>query len=186
MAEIISQQAKSEDLRGRLVALDAKLSAVRARLDDRVLLWQPPEGGWSIGQVMEHLCVSHDSYLDPMRALVGNRPAGAAREDNGWKPSFAGRLLVSGLKGERKLPSPRKYRVGPHARPEVARELASRHDIIARVLESAGTYDWRRIRVRSPVLPLLRMNLGDCFEVLVVHEERHFRQIDRLLAAQRA
>jgi hypothetical protein len=33
----------------------------------------------------------------------------------------------------------------------------------------------------SPVMPLLRMNLGDALTLLVVHAERHAGQIERVL-----
>jgi hypothetical protein len=46
--------------------------------------------------------------------------------------------------------------------------------------------DWRRVRMRSPVAPLLRMNLGDALTVLVVHAERHAGQIERVKAAVRS
>jgi hypothetical protein len=44
----------------------------------------------------------------------------------------------------------------------------------------AATLDWRRTRTTSPISPLIRLNLGDCFTILVVHAQRHLGQIDRL------
>jgi hypothetical protein len=40
-----------------------------------------------------------------------------------------------------------------------------------------------RVMLTSPVMPLLRMNLGEAFEVAVVHAERHLGQIERTLKA---
>jgi hypothetical protein len=42
--------------------------------------------------------------------------------------------------------------------------------------------DWKQNRVASPVTSLIGYNLGDAFSILVVHAERHLRQIGRVEA----
>ncbi len=42
----------------------------------------------------------------------------------------------------------------------------------------------RKLRMTSPVTPLVRrLNLGDAFVIIVVHAQRHMRQIERVIAA---
>jgi hypothetical protein len=51
------------------------------------------------------------------------------------------------------------------------------------LLDEASGFDWRRLRMSSPVVRLpLRFNLGDVFSILVVHAERHARQMERVVA----
>jgi hypothetical protein len=50
------------------------------------------------------------------------------------------------------------------------------------LLMRAEPLPWNRIRFGSPVFALLRLNLGDGCLILVTHAERHFAQIDRVLA----
>jgi hypothetical protein len=50
------------------------------------------------------------------------------------------------------------------------------------LLIRAADVTWARVRLRSPVTSLIRLNLGDAFNITVVHEERHFGQIDRIMA----
>ena len=53
-------------------------------------------------------------------------------------------------------------------------------------MDDAAGFDWRRLRMGSPIVPLpLKFNLGDVFFILVVHAERHARQMDRVVAAIR-
>jgi hypothetical protein len=53
------------------------------------------------------------------------------------------------------------------------------------LLDRAEPLPWTRLRFGSPVNPLLRLNLGDGFLVMVAHAERHVGQIDRLVAGGR-
>ena len=50
------------------------------------------------------------------------------------------------------------------------------------LLDDATGFDWRRLRMSSPVVSLpIRFNLGDVFSILVVHAERHARQMERVV-----
>ena len=51
---------------------------------------------------------------------------------------------------------------------------------MVQLIERSMSFDWMRVRMGSPVSPLIRMNAGDAFTILVTHAERHFRQIDRI------
>lgn len=142
---------------------------------------RPPDGGWSIAEVLEHLIVSADSYLSRMRPLI--HASGTRVDTNAmWKPSLMGGLLTASMRSPRKMPAPRRYKPGPSPRPRVLEEFLRRQDEVGRLVTEAGTTDWRRVRMRSPVLPIINMNLGDALTVLVVHAERHAAQIERVKA----
>ena len=50
----------------------------------------PPDGGWSVAQVFEHLCVANESYLDgPLGPAVAKARAQGPC-DRQWRPSFVG------------------------------------------------------------------------------------------------
>lgn len=146
------------------------------------LLRRPATGGWSIAEVLEHLIVSADSYLDLVRPVI-KRGNGGDGQSARWRPSIMGGLLAASLRNERKLPAPSMYKPGPNPRPKVLEEFVRRQEEVSRLIADAGDMDWRRIRLRSPVLSWLRMNLGDALTVLVVHAERHAAQIERVKAA---
>jgi len=123
MAASIRQSEYADLLRAELVATDAKLQAAAGALGNRGLTWSPPGGGWSIGQVLEHLVVAADSYLRPMRRLIDEALAATgAGGDSVWRPSL----------------------------------------------------------LSSPISRLIRLNLGDCFAILVAHARRHLGQIERI------
>jgi hypothetical protein len=97
-----------------------------------------------------------------------------------WRPTLGGRLLVSGMESTtRKLPAPRIYHPAAAPRPNVIDAFLERQRSVVELITAAEPLEWRRLRMRSPVTPLLRVNIGDAFAVVVRHAERHMRQIDR-------
>ena len=177
----MKQEALRERLLLELDLLTADVMAVADGLSDAQLRWAPPTGGWSIGQVLEHVIVAADSYLARMRALI-YRPGApltlAAQHD--WEPTLTGSLLVGTLKSQRKWPAPKIWRVGPEPRANVTRESLTRQQAVLTLLRAAADLDWDRIRFRSPANRLIRLNLGDGFTVLVVHGQRHALQMERV------
>ncbi|MDQ3811385.1 MAG: DinB family protein [Chloroflexota bacterium] len=177
----MTQRSHVARLLDEVDAIDERITSLTAGLDDRQLNWQPPDGGWSIGQVFEHLVVANDSYLDRIWPLV--------REDNAprhtsvqaeWRPTLMGRMLVGSFRSPRKLPAPRIYRPSAQPRARVVAEFRQRQHELRELLHAAADLNWRRIRTTSPVTPLIRLNLGDCFTIVVVHAQRHLGQIERL------
>ena len=183
----VSQQQQATALLAAMQALDERAAELE-RVDRAALDWQPPERGWSAGQVLEHLCVANDSYLVQLRKLVGQSAAAGARTggDAVWGPSFVGRLLVRSMESARKLPAPKMWQPASAPRPNVIAEFLARQREIEELIERSMVSEWRRVRMASPVSGLIRMNVGDAFTVLVRHAERHFRQIDDRLASYRA
>jgi hypothetical protein len=180
MASPISQRAHRDSL---LAANRAVIDRIRNSVSGvapDALTRRPRDGGWSVAEVLEHLIVSADSYLLPLGRLVQEK-AGAAVDANAmWKPSLMGGLLSQSLRNPRKLPTAKAYKPGPSPRGQVLEEFIQRQEAVGRVIAEAGGMDWQHSSMRSPVMPLLRMNLGDALTILVVHAERHAGQIDRV------
>lgn len=160
-------------------SMDA-IRAIESGLSYLQIGWRPPTGGWSIAQVFEHLIISDTSYLPEMKRLI----ASGKRGTKPWQPTLAGRLLIKSLSpaSERKVPAPRMYRPAAEPRANVVAEyLKVREETLSLIdaAKAAGT-DLRRNRMSSPVLSLIRVNLGDAFMILVVHTQRHLQQIERV------
>jgi len=139
----------------------------------------PPDGGWSVAQVFEHLCRANLSYLDgPLPGAIARAKA-SGRSEKPWKPSFAGGWLTKMLiEGAKPVTAPRLYRVGPVARANVVDEfLASVARARAMMLDADGSD--LSVGFASPVTPLIRMNLGDAFRIITVHCHRHLAQVER-------
>ena len=177
------QREHAAALARQLADRTARVRALRA-LDPVAMAWSPPGGGWSAGQVVEHLLVTDGSYLPKLRTLVADPAAPRAAADAVWKPSLVGGLLVRSLESPRKLPAPKPWRITAPARTGVVDLYLAQLEETAALLARATPLDWRRIRTSSPLSRLVRMNLGDVFTVLVTHVGRHLGQIERVQAAR--
>jgi hypothetical protein len=139
----------------------------------------PPDGGWSVAQVFEHLCLVNASYLDgPLGpALARARARGPSART--WRPSLIGGWLAGALiEGAKPLPSPKLFRAGPTPRDQVVDAFLAGVERTRTLMHEADGLDLR-VGFASPVSPLIRLNLGDAFRILVVHAHRHLAQAER-------
>ena len=174
-----------EALRTRLLieldcaSMDAR--GVAGDLSPEQLAWLPQVGGWGVGHTLEHLILSHDSYLDRMRGLIYERKA--PHGENGhveWEPTMAGWLLVASLRSKKKRSAPKIWTTGPEPRERVLDAFLERQQMVITFLKAAAALDWTRVKLRSPAAGWIRINLGDAFTVLTVHAQRHIKQMERI------
>ena len=169
-----------EQLMGELDRIEPRTRVAVTGLPESRFREVPPDGGWSIAQVFEHLCLANRGYLDgPLpRAVAKAVEKGPSTRE--WRPSFFGGWLTGLLvEGGKPVPAPRQLRIpGRTPRADVVDEfLRSVAEIRKWVLEVDG-HDLR-VGMRSPVLPILPMNVGDAFRILVVNSHRHLAQAER-------
>jgi hypothetical protein len=181
VATIRTQEELASLVRAGLDTLDARIRAMAEALPRERWTTRRADGGWSIGELLEHLCLANADYLRPMRVLVG---AGApARSGDGrWRASLMGGILRRSMESTRRLPAPRQIRPGPEARAGVVDALVGTHDEVRDLMTRAAALDWRRLRMSSPWARLVRLNFGDACLVILRHGERHTTQAERLAA----
>jgi hypothetical protein len=179
-----SQAVLADVLPRAFAELDASLRTLVAPLDARRRSTAPPWGGWTVDQVLEHLCIANTAYLRRLRPLIAQGD-GAATGDPSvtWRASLAGRLLLWSLQRPAPLPAPGAARPGTTARPDVLDALGALHAEFAALVTATRHRPWRAVRFRSPLADVVRMNLGDAFLVNLVHGRRHAAQIARIVDA---
>jgi hypothetical protein len=179
----LPQRDLHRQLRAEAIATRERIEAMVRPLDASQINEHPEPEGWSVGQVLEHLCVADELYEAPLAALLRReRPdAGAAGRD--WKPSFIGGLIAGGLLKRKPLKGPKVFRPGPTPRNGIVDVFLAREVSFVKAMDDATQFDWRALRIGSPALPSWapKMNLGDGFRIHVVHLTRHSRQIERLV-----
>src|SRR5437868_5905007 len=70
----ITQKELYSKLRAEAIAAREKIASVTRGLDAAKLNEHPEPNGWSVGQVLEHLLVSDESYAGPLAALLSKSP----------------------------------------------------------------------------------------------------------------
>ena len=179
------QRDLHQGLRARTLALRDRAAALARPLDPEQLVRRPPDGGWSVGHVLEHLCVTAELYEPPIRTLLRTARPDAAAALREWKPTLIGGPFTRMFERPAKIRAPKS--MAPAATPSggVVEAFLGHLDLQARLIDDAAGFDWRRLRMASPAvpIPIKVFNLGDVFSVLVVHAERHAGQMERVVAA---
>jgi soluble lytic murein transglycosylase-like protein len=177
------QRDLHEQLRAEAIATRGRIAAAVRPLDAAKINEHPEPKGWSVGQVLEHLCLADELYEGPLAALLRRAPRDAGAAAREWKSSFIGGLIAESLIRPKPLGGPRVFRPGSTPRNGVVEELLAREMRFVQAMDDAMPFDWRALRIRSPALPSWapKMNVGDGFRIHVVHLTRHSRQIERLV-----
>jgi hypothetical protein len=179
----LKQRDLYQQLRAEAIETRGRIASMVRPLDPAKLNEHPEPNGWSVGQVLEHLCVADGRYEDPLAHILANAPKDAGAMDREWKSSFIGGMIAESLLRPRPLKNPKVFNPGPTPRNDVVDALISREMNFVAAMDEAQQYDWRALRISSPALPSWapKMNLGDGFRIHIVHLTRHSHQIERLV-----
>jgi hypothetical protein len=179
----LTQRDLYNQLRAEAIETRERIAALVRPLDQAKLNEHPEPNGWSVGQVLEHLCVADGRYEDPLASLMASARKDAGAPSREWKPSFIGGMIAGGLLKPKPLKSPKVFRPGPTPRNGVVKDLLAREMNFVAAMDEAALFDWQALRIHSPALPSWapKMNLGDGFRIHIVHLTRHSHQIERLV-----
>ncbi len=175
-------------LRDLTVSIDVRTRALVADLEPDELLRRPAPEAWGIADCFEHLLATGLAYYPRVGdAISAAQPVGAgdhqAWADGPYRPTWFGRWFIrSAGPGGRPIRSRGPF-VPPPATPDAPeRFLAQQCTLRGLIDRAAEGYDLRGIRIHSPLSRLLTLRLGECLEMLVMHEMRHLEQAERVRA----
>ena len=162
----------------RFEALEPRTRAAIAGLLPEAMAKAPPHRGWSIAETFEHLIVGNGSYFPAMEAALA-RSRRQGRTTRPKRTTFFGRLLVGAMAetSTRKVPTSRKLEPRT-VRANVVEEFLAGLARAGALMREADGADLGTM-MSSPILPIIRLNDGEAFELLVTHTERHLGQIER-------
>ena len=180
----IPQRSLYQQLRAEAIETQSRLASLLRQIDPSRIHEHPEPNGWSVGEVLEHLCIADELYEAPLAGLLRSSRADASAAAREWKPSLIGGMIAEGLLKPRPLRSPKVFAPGPTPRNAVVDTLLARERKFVAVMDDALAYDWRALRIKSPALWgwMPKMNVGDGFRIHVVHLTRHSRQVERLVS----
>jgi hypothetical protein len=180
----IIQRELFERLHNEALANHKHIAEMARPLDPEKLVRRPSPKSWSVGEVLEHLCITDEAYAKPVATLIHRARPDAGAPLREWKPSFLGKAIAGRLENMKPMGAPRAFRISPTPRNGVVEDFLTRSRRVISRMEEAASLDWRELRMNPPVLPpILKLNLGDAFNINVVHVRRHMKQIERAMAA---
>lgn len=168
-----------------------QLDALR-RLPLDVLRTRPTPKRWSVLEVVEHMLLSSGHYHRRVARLFAD-PDSGLRPSPRFTPGRWGHKFTEGMRPgpEGGIANPMRtlWFFEPKPAQAVGLDTLDRFEDMARsfirLLEEARTRGLEGPRVTSTLGPLFRFKVGDAIAFPVAHQERHFLQIERTLAAVR-
>ncbi len=148
---------------------------------DEQLNWQPEPGSWSIGQCLEHLCITNESYLPPISAALREKPRSPVEDITpGWFGGWFIRSFAEPSPNSKRVSAPGKIRPGLRTDLLVLDRFLSGNQACRDLILRARGNDVNRIRFWNPFLPGLRFTVGTGLQIVVSHERRHLLQAKRV------
>lgn len=148
--------------------------------------WRPPDGGWSVGQCFEHLIITNELYFPAIRKVID----GTHRNNFFSKIPFSVDLIAALMKNSLKPEQKRKmktFKMFEPAASEVAAtvidDFAENQRKIIDMIAAVKDADADKIKIPEPLHRALNLRLSDAFEILALHEKRHFQQAEKVAQA---
>lgn len=174
-------------LTGRIGEISARDFAV---LSDNQLKWKPRPETWSIAECLQHLILFKNVYLPKIEQAIENA-ASPQNVDNLqlFRSGFLGNYLVKSVKLRddnkvgRHLKSIAKFRPQNSIEGDVSallEQFLKANEALYKILLKATKVHLEQVRVAMPLLPFVRLRLGDMLRYVVYHFERHFVQAQKL------
>lgn len=165
-------------------AVDARSGALTAGLTPAQRLWRPAPERWGIADCFEHLVATGRAYYPRVGAAIAAATPAADRgrwAATDFRPTwFGGWFVRSAGPGGRPIRTRGPF-VPPAATADAPERFLAQQATLRALLHDAEGHDLRAIRIHSPLSRLLTLRLGECLEMLVVHEMRHLDQAERVL-----
>jgi hypothetical protein len=155
------------------------VAALVANLGDDQFTWRPAPGRWSIGECFEHLNLTAAAFVPAIDGAIADARARNLRGDGPFVYPLLERLFVTSNEPppRRRFRAFKAYRPAPRlSRDAVMNAFSDWQDRLVEPITTADGFDLRRVRRRSPVLPLMKLSLGTMFALVLAHQRRHIWQ----------
>ena len=165
-----------------LGAADVRATVLVKPLALRQLNWAPGPGEWSVGQCIEHLCVTNDVYGRAIADSLTGRPPGTSEEITpGWFGRWFIRNYIEPSAQTKRRRAPGKVRPAAQVELSVLDRFVTGNEQMRALIRRAASYDVNRIRIRNPFVPVIRFTVGTGLEILTRHQRRHLLQAERIM-----
>jgi hypothetical protein len=173
--------AWSVRLLAELDAADEKANELVIGLNPEQLNWQPGPGAWSVGQCLEHLCITNEVYLPAISSSLAGKPVSAVQDIiPGWFGRWFINSYIEPSPKSKHARAPRKIVPGARVELSVLDRFLRSNQAARGLVRRACDYDVNRIRFKNPFIPVIRFTVGTGLEIVSRHQRRHLLQAERV------
>lgn len=173
-----------EDFVSELQKISADAKQTFGSLPNEQLNWKPNAESWSMGQCFEHLIVTNNLYFPNIQKVI----EGTHRNNFFSKIPFSTNLIAVAMKNALNPDQRRKMKTFKVFEPSasnvsstIIEDFVENNQKLIEMIEACEDMDLHKIKIAEPLSVALNLRLDDAFEILTMHEKRHFKQAERVL-----
>jgi hypothetical protein len=159
-----------------------RVGALERSLSSAQWTAQPPGGGWSAIECVQHLNLTAAATLPRVRAALES--AGSVGDNHRYRRDFWGWLIWRGLRDPGRFKTKTAPAFVPDATrpvPEILAEFRRWQDEHLACVRASDGRAIDRVRLASPFNEKVRYNAYAALTILAVHQHRHLTQAERNL-----
>ncbi len=180
MTKNISTQTLIDALEKRVEKHLQQAIRVFQNLDEKTLLKSSESGGWSIADCLWHLNSYGDFYLPEIEKALAKSNSGKSTFKSGWLGNYFTNIMKPGA-GMKKMKAFKNHTPSKIEEPyKVVSEFIDQQERILKLLKQARKTDLTT-RVPISIAAFIKLKLGDVFQFVIEHNERHMLQAERNL-----
>ena len=162
------------------IAAEAK--STFGQLTPSQLNWKPSPERWSVAQCFDHLITTNKGYFPAIDGVLAGHKA-RFWERMPLLPGLGGKMLLKVIdpKSTRRFKAPKKFQpTQSDVRASVIDDFVDLQQRVVEKMKATENLDLEKIVITSPVTAVMTYSLMDAYRVIVVHEQRHFLQAQRV------
>lgn len=174
----------------RWTALHDQVQAIRAAappiagsLSDAQFNWQSAPDRWSIGQNLQHVVLVGRDYFAPLDAAIADAKERTAAGGRPYRQTMIGTWLVRSQEPPVKRRVRTLRKLHPPAtlkRDVVLAEFDAFHRALEQRIDDTRGIDLDAGRMRSPLLRIVRLTIGQAIAGLLGHSRRHLWHVEQI------
>lgn len=148
--------------------------------------WKPAPGKWSVAECFEHLNLTGGKMMPHIDRAIERGYRRGIKGEPPFQPGYIGRWFLKGSGPRGKpIPAPRVFRPASSglSKKLVLDEFLTLQEQYISLVEKSDGLDLTRLKARSAITPLFRLNLATWFQSMPAHQQRHFAQMRRVMEA---
>ena len=152
-------------------------------LNTEQLNWKAAPERWSVAQCLDHLLTTNAAYFPIIEAVATGTKQSRFIERIPVLPGVWGKLLIKSLdpKTTRKLKAPAGFQPSSSdIAGTIVEDFLANQVRIAELMTATRELDLERIIITSPAASAVTYSVMDAYRIVVVHEQRHFIQAQRV------
>ncbi len=172
-------------IRQQYQALITREHEVFEGVDEELAAQRPSPGRWSMAECIAHLNVTGDPYLESLTSMMDDAERRQTPRRRAHGPGVFARWLTRTLEPPYRLRVKTFTRFEPQAGAGLTQTLSmfeKQQQSFLGLIERMERQGVPRMRVASPVQPLLRLHADDWLRFLAAHARRHLWQAEQVHA----